>query len=95
MILFLLAIAAVLLYGKSKYFPKRWQSKTEPLRRNKKQTRSAAYVLSMIAAIAYIWRWDVGTGLIVWLFALTLTLSLVLIFVPLGSWLAERRKSHH
>lgn len=92
MILLLLSIASLLLYGKSKYFPKAWQPLTASLRRHKQLTRLVAYGLYLIVAVVYVLRWDALTGLTIWLFALMLMLCLILIAVPTFNWLAEQQR---
>ncbi|MEM8527677.1 MAG: hypothetical protein AAGG68_23750 [Bacteroidota bacterium] len=78
----LILISSVLLFSKSKYFPKRWHYIATLTRKNPLWTRIVGYFLLGLAAILYIKTWGGFTGFIIWSIAVMLCLSSVVMFLP-------------
>lgn len=83
MIIILLMTSTVLLYAKSKYFPGALAARLRMIRSNASVVRIFAYGLSGLAMWRAIVLYGSGTGFVIWLFALTLVLSVLVIGLPL------------
>ncbi len=76
-------MGSLLLYGKSKYFPENLIYLQNLLSRNIVLTRIFGYVLLAISAFLFSHQYDIATGVIVFLAALLLTISLLVIALPI------------
>lgn len=90
----LISIASVLLFSKSKYFPKRFAKVSNISRKNPVVTRVTAYLLLLIAIVFSISRWGAFTGFMYWLTMIMCILSTVLLAAPFLAWLQDSKQSN-
>lgn len=86
MVILLIIISTLLLFSKSRYFPKEWQSASFSTKKRKGITRMIACLLQILALVLCIQFWDGFTGLIVWLILLILSFSTIIMLVPTIDW---------
>ncbi|MEM9886669.1 MAG: DUF3325 family protein [Bacteroidota bacterium] len=88
----LIFIASILLFSKSKFFPKRWQHLAEITRNNKRWTRTIGYLLLLVSGVLYIKTWDNLTGFVIWSVAVMLSFSIVVMLFPVLTNLLYSKK---
>lgn len=86
---FILAIiGCFLLYGTSKYLPSTLSVAAEKIRLRKGLAKTLGCIVLVVSALLACRQFGWGTGLVVFLMALTLAFSLVIILFPLNRKLA-------
>ncbi|WP_460684494.1 DUF3325 family protein [Niabella aquatica] len=81
-------LGCFLLYGTSKYFPSALYMRTKNMRVRKRMFRICGYITFIVSALLSGLQFGWGTGLVVFLFALIFSFSLVIMLFPLNSKLA-------
>lgn len=84
MSIILLLVSSVLLYCKSKYFPKQLWGRFSFFREYVQMTRMIAYGLSLFALVIFVSQWGGFTGTIYWMFTQLLILSVLIIAFPVA-----------